>query len=201
MAEHTCNGIDPTTVEKCDGCREEGWATSLDFAQQILWRLSFLTLGFAVMRHSLELEDGEEITDEKEREIHRDVYHILAGEDTGCLEESDLTEENSAIVWLRARLSAFCRGVVGLNIKQYLLVEPQNEVAPLKPAADLQDFERAMVFLFMLEHAGPEITKRADEVDVFCRLNGWPRERAEAAFAEGARQGFINTTVPNARNN
>lgn len=56
---------------------------------------------------------------------------------------------------------------------------------PLQPASALQDFERVLVFLLVLEKAGGASgigTGRADDVDLFCRISGWSETRAAAAF-------------------
>jgi hypothetical protein len=74
-----------------------------DIGTVLLKRIVDHAIKLAICRHSL-LSDDEPMTSEGEEEIVRDITDCLTGEELGCLDESEKSEETVTLLWVQARI-------------------------------------------------------------------------------------------------
>lgn len=84
-------------------------------ARNIIKRISDAALELAFVRHSLtsdEVDCDDDATVKEQvaateafcEEVKEDTFNVLVGDETGCLDESDLDETNCELLWLQSQL-------------------------------------------------------------------------------------------------
>jgi DNA-directed RNA polymerase subunit M/transcription elongation factor TFIIS len=84
-------------------------------ARKIVKHISDAAIELAFVRHSLtndelDIDDDADVkarvaaVEELEEDVKRDVFNCLTGDDTGCLDESELNETNCELLWLASKL-------------------------------------------------------------------------------------------------
>lgn len=69
-------------------------------AREIINHIATSSIKLAFLRHNIRNDFAEFISDDDIQEIIDDVVNCLTGDDTGCLDPSELTHENCELLWL-----------------------------------------------------------------------------------------------------
>jgi len=114
-----------------------------EVAREIVKKISDAAIELAFVRHSLTSDavDVDDDADVKTRvaaieefceDVKEDTVNCLTGDDTGCLDESELDESNCELLWLQQRLTT-----AQSQLARQVIAEIQTTARPTAMAGDV----------------------------------------------------------------